>query len=208
MMTLRSYDMLGRIGEGGFKLLGLDEALDRRVPTCDELAGPSLLLWHGRPDRAVKDLLKGKTDLWILCAGKAPVLLQDDGAADGRSHGLPWGLSKESWQTQKWQRDRMKEFVESAQLCETGPPDWSLLAPPQVPEHVIACYLCALADVLPESVWQAGFEDEVEYWKSQEVQSVPQWNRGRPNAEILRKFLRGVGALVEGREGSKGNASV
>jgi len=57
----------------------------------------------------------------------------------------------------------MQRFLEHVARTDTCSPDWSLLEAPTIPEHIIACHLCALAAVEPDPSWRDGFELEAEH---------------------------------------------
>lgn len=91
-------------------------------------------------------------------------------------------------------------------MAREGKPNWDLLEddPQLVPEHVLACYLCAVAG-LPESdipsEWKNGFEREVAYWAkeaSNEKLLTLTWEH-RGSVEELHLFLKAMRAIVEYR---------
>lgn len=76
--------------------------------------------------------------------------------------------------------------------------DFTLLEP-QLPEHVLACYVCALGGVPPRDDWKSGFENEVGYWrygKGRDGKDTElRWN-DRADLAKLRAFLAATQGLV------------
>lgn len=89
-------------------------------------------------------------------------------------------------------------------LEENESPAWRLLEPDSraVPEHVLACYLCALGGLSATEMpieWQAGFENEVNYWVNEAAKGrglALAWSQ-RNDIEALRAFLTRTQSLVE-----------
>jgi len=71
---------------------------------------------------------------------------------------------------------------------------WSLLEP-QCPEHVLACYLCALTSVSPDSSWKNEFENEISYFvKVRSISSKLTWDNSTDMLK-LREFLKATGTF-------------
>jgi hypothetical protein len=68
------------------------------------------------------------------------------------------------------------------------------------PEHVIACYLCCLAQVAPQASWKSAFEEEVGYWQM-ETKIRLEWDSDRAAQQKLREFLLAAGASSKGAVG-------
>ena len=97
-----------------------------------------------------------------------------------------------------WKRRRLESFLTAVAAADTEPP-WGILHAPRIPEHIIACYLCALGEVPPAEDWQAGFVEEVEYLGSEGISDLISWEKHRADGEALRSTLLAAGNVVVGR---------
>lgn len=82
-----------------------------------------------------------------------------------------------------------------------GRPNWALLEPDarRLPEHVLACYVCAIGGIPTVDAWKIGFEDEVEYWvRTVGIALKLSWEEDRNNADRLHAFLAETQTLLEG----------
>ncbi len=210
-MKVFASNMAPKLGKSGFQVLGplvvVDGYSSSALTRLIDSSGPSLLLWHGRDiDEVLRTLLSNCHELCVLWLSSSGVVVatQDRTRFRDRLHGLEWGLpslkSMEDWsQHPKWRRGCIERFVKAAQSAKACQPDWTLLAPPKTPEHVIACYICVLASAPPLDDWQNGFDEEVEYWCGQDKE-LPRldWLTDRTARNRLQDFLRMSGALVSG----------
>lgn len=202
--SIYTHNLLSKCGQTGFTELGLNPGLDSFALVEQNIAqgGPALLVYHGAPSAAVEKLLQGRTELWLLCVSADPVAVGPERTRrfKGRLYGLPWGWPDlrtdlhEDWKhLPKWQRECVRRFIENARMADVGQPKWELLLPPSVPEHVLACYLCALAGMAINPSWEEGFDQEVSAWGQQ-----LSWDADRTDKERLLAFLRAAGSLPEG----------
>ena len=217
-MKVLTRNCLPKFGRTGFSVLGLDPRLDGTL--IDDIStavqhGSVLLLWHGdQLTDDVKSWLRTNAKLQILMLSQTQVVPKGADVEEfgPRVWGLPWGVkslvSEQEWKDQpQWQRSLIQEFIRDVSRPEGGPPLWHLLEPPAVPEHIIACYLCSLADVEPETSWQTAFQNEVSYWiAGQNVMAKLDWNQDRTNKAKLREFLSAAGALKMAAESQVSNA--
>ena len=218
-MMLFEWRMVEKFGKGWldthkiFPLVKLEELVS--IGTEQRSA---VLMWHFWPDDRLKAVLekseKYEKNVWVLFVGQGPPpksWLNDIANWQSRACLLKYGVPgidperEEAWEQQRpWIRRRFEEFVAAVDSQVSGPPPWHLLDPPSAPEHVIACYLCAIAGGDPQSSWAEGFEEEVGYWatKRTEHTMVPRldWDTDNADSDKLRAFLRAVGVLESSAE--------
>jgi hypothetical protein len=187
-------------------------------PGVSELEDPCLVIWHGAVSETVVQILEGAASRWVLCVGTGALPEEPDAPVSGRQvkfpgrlRGLTWGLDSRTRDATgeyrkpedvhpQWKLDCIKRFVAASEEVP-GPPPWSLLDPPRVPEHVLASYLCALSAIPVPEEWQTGFEAEVSYCLGGEgggqggVLALG-W-KDRNDAATLRAFLMGSQAILE-----------
>ncbi|MHB8502246.1 MAG: hypothetical protein ACYDHE_15055 [Candidatus Acidiferrales bacterium] len=190
-MEIFAENMRIKIGE--LSKFGISPRLS--APT--ERVSPRLLILHGWPEESTRMYLD-EFD-WVLCIatdGCSEPYVRDNGRIRGISWGMPnlGDLSRHP----TWKQSRFMRFV-TAVLKSNEEPRWELLAAPKVPEHVIACYLCSLAAISPQDQWRAGFEEEIEYLRTEGVRLEIDWDRDRANSSKLKAVLLESKALVEGR---------
>ncbi len=114
-----------------------------------------------------------------------------------RTHGLDFPLrNHEAWDPHPTAyRRRLSDFLRNAADPERSTPNWELLALPKVPEHLIACYLAALAGRSRDLVrdgWKEAFQDEVECLQrtaGREARSAELTWDDRSDAEKVGGFL-------------------
>ena len=163
-MTVLSFGLDGKFGGEGLAALGIDA--DDRLPNArrglddalDDCAPPVLLLFHGQRNRT-GDLLRRHEKLHVVHVKSS---LHRYGGLGDREHELEFAVPSlrggGRWKRQPAEvKSRLRRFVES---FRRGQPDWTLLEAPTVPEHVIACYLTALAGGEAPNGWRRGFERE------------------------------------------------
>lgn len=203
-----------KLHETGFNALGLDKKVDGLAVSVLKILtkgpSPSCLLWHDDHfDETLRDLLRANRELWVTWLSASPVKVsqQDRHEFGDRLYGLGWGLPTltdgQVWEDQlAWRRGCIERFVKHAQLPATVRPDWSLMEAPETPEHIIACYICALAGSGPEESWAQRFRQEVEYWRGRpDGRDLPEldWSRDSTDIGRLKDFLRISGTLVTGQ---------
>lgn len=156
----------------------------------------SVLFWHGPPNRELIEAVAIRHALYVVMVntGGTPASWLDRfNTGKDRVHPLSYSVpSLSSWDRQApWIRRRFTDFMKSIRVYSEALPQWELLEPPPVPEHVIACLLCALGRIEPDVEWRTAFEDEVD-WKSQ-GRGTPTltWDAHRKDAVALREFLSG-----------------
>ena len=164
-MTVLSFGLDDKLGGEGLAALGihapdrlpnagrrtLDHALDGSTP-------PVLLLFHG-PRTRTDDLLRRHAGLHVLHVRSTR---HRYGTLRDREREFAFAVpslpGEGRWARQAGEvRDRLRRFVES---FRRGRPDWALLDAPAVPEHLVACYLAALAGREAPAEWRRGFERE------------------------------------------------
>ncbi len=163
-MTVLSFGLDGKFGGEGLAALGIDA--DHRLPNArrglddalDGCAPPVLLLFHGQRKRT-GELLRRHERLHVVHIKSS---LHRYGGLGRREHELEFAVPSlrggGRWERQAAEvKSRLRRFVES---FRRGRPDWTLLEGPTVPEHLIACYVTALAGGEAPSGWRRGFERE------------------------------------------------
>ena len=160
---------------------------------------PILLLFHGLPAnyaelRALHLERDGLYTLFVSSVRSGPEV-----AVSGleRVGGLDFEVaSLGNWEGHSARvRRTMAAFVQCAADPKSTEPQWDLLKRPAAPEHVIACYLAALADRSSDLVrdgWRQDFEDEVEGMQRESRRGATcqlTWG-DRTDASKLGDFLR------------------
>lgn len=201
--VVRSHHLRDKIGDDGLKEgLNLDPR-DDELWRWSEDHQRALVLWHGHSqDIRLIAWLEDTPGAFVLFLGTGPAVvprvIRD--RFGSQVEGLPWGLADlQNWEPHlPWKRRRLKNFVNDWRSRSTGAPLWQLLVPPLLPEHVLACYLCALAGVTVRPDWSSGFEEEVEYWIAERGASVvgPEWHEPFPDQGQLRQFLVDCGIVA------------
>ena len=192
-MTVLSFGLDGKFGGEGLAALGIDA--DDRLPNArrglddalENCAPPVLLLFHGQR-RRTGDLLRRHEGLHVVHIKSS---LHRYGGLGDREHELKFAVPSlrggGRWQRQPDEvKSRLCGFVES---FRRGRPDWALLEAPTVPEHLIACYLTALAGGEAPTGWRHGFEREA---ASVDARRLSWEERG--DARRMRELLRRAGA--------------
>jgi len=201
-MTIVTFECDVKFRDGRKRCgLAADYAGDARQlgAGCDE---PTLLIWHGGYGPKLKLFLNAASNRYVLMIGTSIANVSDD-TPPGREFPLRLRSFKlahvKYWQEHpEWKRKALENFCKATKDQNEGAPPWKLLGPPLVPEHVLACYFCALAGVDPEEAWATGFKDEVDQaLDARNVSTRLDWTKDRKNREMLREFLVSVGPLAK-----------
>ena len=178
-----------------------------------------LVVWHEMLDiEDVRSLRERwpKIQFLLIATGPTQKGVDSKVSIDDHAwiHGLSWGLpnlqGNEHWckVNPRWKTSRIREFVRVVKKSDYEIP-WHILEPPKVPEHILACYLCAIGGVDVDKVpdgWQGGFEDESSYWHSQAVDFPALSWADRGNAIVLRRFLSNTEVIIGHSEQGKADA--
>lgn len=189
-MTVLAFGLDVKFGGEGLAALGI--GADDRLPNGrgrsldDALAGCEgsvLLLYHG-PRNRTDDLLQKHGRLHVLHVKTTRHRYGDLRDREREfEFAVPSLTGDGRWERQTHEvRDRLRRFVES---FRRGRPDWNLTEAPAAPEHVLACYLAALAGREAPAGWRRDFEREAAAVASGGLS----WEQ-RGDAGRMREFLR------------------
>jgi len=188
----------------GRAICGLDPDYIGSLSALGEKPGPILLVWHGDYGDGIERFLRADSQHHALVVGEsvAPI---DDNEDPGRRY--PNRLrsfrleSQSSWECHPlWKRLALAKFFKSALEDTAIVPSWNLLTPHAAPEFAMSCYLCAIAGVDPEPLWENGFRQEVSFWTEERGIDVALDWADRADAQTLKAYLARVGALQLVRE--------
>ena len=189
-MTVLAFGLDDKFGGEGLAALGVGagdrlpnargRSLDDALAGCDP---PVLLLFHGQRKMA-DELLERYATLHVLHVKTTRHRYGDLRDREREfEFAVPSLRGAGRWRRQADEvRDRLRRFVES---FRRGRPDWTLIEAPAAPEHLVACYLTALAGREAPSGWRRDFEREAAAMASGGLS----WEQ-RGDAGRMREFLR------------------